>query len=82
MIYVRVNDAFDKLGDNIIYSKILNSIFFFVPEKQNDEFIKLCQILTKILADECDNDIEKLIIYISQGIIKKSSFLGKIKPLT
>ena len=82
MIYVRVNDAFDKLGDNIIYSKILNSIFFFVPEKQNDEFIKLCQILTKILADKCDNDIEKLIIYISQGIIKKSSFLGKIKPLT
>ena len=85
MIYVRVNDAFDKNGQNIVYTKILNSIFFLTPEKQNDEFIKLCQILTQFLTNDCGNDIEKLMIYInyiSKGINKKPSLLSKIIPLT
>ena len=82
MIYVRITDAFDKTGDNVVYSKILNSIFFFVPEKQNDEFIQLCQILSQALMNECDNDIEKLMLYISQGTIQKPPLLTYIKPLT
>ena len=82
MIYVRVIDAFDKNKDKIVYSKILNSIYFFTSEKQNDEFIKLCQIFSQILINECDNDIEKLMIYISQGIIQKPPSLIYIKPLT
>ena len=82
MIYIRITDAFDKSGDNIIYSKILNSIFFFVPEKQNDEFIQLCQILNQVLINQCDNDIEKLMFYISQGIAQKPPLLTYIKPLT
>ena len=82
MMYARIIDAFDKNKDKIIYSKILNSIYFFIPEKQNDEFIKLCQFLTQTLINECDNDIEKLMNYISQGIIKKPLSLTYIKPLT
>ena len=85
MIYVRVTDAFDKNEHNIVYTKILNSIYFFTPEKQNDEFIKLCQILTQFLVNECGNDIEKLMIYInyiSKGINKKPSLLSKVNPLT
>ena len=81
-MYARIIDAFDKNKDKIIYSKILNSIYFFTPEKQNDEFIKLCQFLTQTLINECDNDIEKLMNYISQGIIKKPLSLTYIKPLT
>ena len=82
MIYVRIIDAFDQSGDNIIYSKILNSIFFLVPEKQNDEFITLCKILSNILTEECDNDFEKLMLYISNGIIQKPHSLNIAKPLT
>ena len=82
MVYVRVNDALDKNGEKIIYSKILNSIYYYIPEKQDDNFIKLCQILSQVLKDKCNDDIEKLIFYISEGIQKKSSSLNTLKPLT
>ena len=82
LIYIRITDSLDKDTNKIIYSKILNSIFFYIPEKQNDEFIVLCQILSKILVNECDNDLEKLYYYISKGKIKKPSYINKIKPLT
>ena len=81
MIYLRVIDALDK-NDKVIYSKILNSIFFFIPEKQNDEFITLCQILIQVLTNECDNDLDKLMNYISQGIVQKPTLLTHLKPLT
>ena len=82
LVYIRITDSLDMNTSKVIYSKILNSIYFFIPEKQNDEFIKLCQILSQILLKECDNDLEKLFNYINKGIIKKSYFIGTIKPLT
>ena len=82
LVYIRITDALDKNTSKVIYLKILNSIFFYIPEKQNDEFIKLCQILSQVLMKECNNDLEILFNYISKGIIKKPYFISSIKPLT
>ena len=40
------------------------------------------KFFSQILLKECDNDLEKLFNYINKGIIKKSYFIGTIKPLT
>ena len=79
--FVRISDALDDNGD-VIYSKILNIIYFYTEEKLNDSFTHLCQILSQILLNKCENDVEKLMFFIEIGIPKKSNSLNVHKPLS
>ena len=81
MKFVRISDACDH-NDNVIYSKILNIIFFYTEEKLNDGFIHLCEVLSKILLDKCENDVEKLMYLIDIGVPKKTTNMIAPKPLT
>ena len=81
MRFVRISDACDEIG-NVIYSKILNIIYFYTEEKLNDGFTHLCQVLSGILLNKCENDVEKLMYLIEIGIPKKSNSLNVHKPLT
>ena len=81
MKFVRISDACDH-NDNVIYSKILNIIFFYTEEKLNDGFIHLCEVLSKILMDKCENDVEKLMYLIDIGVPKKTTNMIAPKPLT
>ena len=80
MKFVRISDACDN-NNNVIYSKILDIIYFYTEEKLNDGFIHLCQLLSKVLLNKCENDIEKLMFLIDIGVPKKSNSLNVHKPL-
>ena len=80
MKFVRISDGLDNF-DNVIYPKILNVIYFYTEEKLNDSFTQLCQTLSQILVNKCDNDIEKLMFLIDIGVPKKSKTLTVHKPL-
>ena len=81
MRFTRITDMFDKYGD-IIYPEVLNLIFFYNKEKLSDPFSKLCQLLSNIVKNECNNDIECLMYLISEGNSKKLTSLSIHKPLT
>ena len=81
MKFVRISDACDH-NDNVIYSKILNIIYFYTEEKLNDGFTHLCEVLSRILLDKCENDVEKLMYLIDIGVAKKSNRIIAHKPLT
>ena len=81
MKFVRISDAIDQ-NDNVIYPKILDIIYFYTEEKLNDGFTHLCQILSQILINKCENDVEKLMYLIDIGIPKKSNSLNYPRPLT
>ena len=81
MRFVRVTDMFDKFGD-IIYPEVLNLIFFYNKERLSDPFSKLCQLLSNILKNECNNDVECLMYLISKGNTKKLTSLTIHKPLS
>ena len=86
MRFIRVNDMFNKKG-NIKYPEVLDFIFFYNKEKLSDKFLNLCLVLSNILKNECNNDIERLLYLISSGSTKKrpvtleeiKKFLEKIK---
>ena len=80
MKFVRISEGFDNF-DNVLYPKILNVIYFYSEEKLNDSFTQLCQTLSQILINKCDNDIEKLMYLIDIGVPKKSKTLAVHKPL-
>ena len=81
MRFVRITDMFDKYG-NIIYPEVLNLIFFYNKERLSDPFSKLCQLLSNILKNECNNDVECLMYLISRGNPKKLTSLSIHKPLS
>ena len=81
MRFVRITDMFDKYG-NIIYPEVLNLIFFYNKERLSDPFSKLCQLLTNILKNQCNNDVECLMYLISRGNPKKLTSLSIHKPLS
>ena len=81
MRFVRISDACDDIG-NVIYFKILDIIYFYMDEKLNDKFIHLCHVLSGILLNKCQNDVEKLMYLIEIGIPKKSNSLNIHQPLT
>ena len=80
MKFVRISDACDNI-DNVIYPKILNIIYFYTEEKLNDGFTHLCEILSQVLLNKCENDIEKFMYLIDIGVPKKSNSLNVHKPL-
>ena len=81
MRFVRITDMFDKYG-NIIYPEVLNLIFFYNKEKLSDPFSKLCLLLSNIVKNKCNNDVECLMYLISKGNPKKTTSLSIHKPLT
>ena len=81
MRFVRIYDGCDHNGD-VIYPKILNVIYFYTEEKLNDGFTHLLEVLSKILLNKCENDIEKFMYLIDIGIPKKSNTMNVHSPLT
>ena len=47
----------------VIYPELLNLINYYNKEKFNDPFIKLCQILSNLLDNNCENKVEKLMLF-------------------
>ena len=81
MMFLRVTDMFDS-NENVKYTELLNLIYYYSKEKLNDPFSNLCLILSNLLSNKCDNDIEKLMYLIDTGIAKKKNTLIVHKPLT
>ena len=81
MRFIRVNDMFNKKG-NIKYPEVLDFIFFYNKEKLSDKFLNLCLVLSNILKNECNNDIERLLYLISSGSTKKTSSFKIHRPVT
>ena len=81
MLFLRVTNMFDKEG-NVIYTKLLNYIYYFCGGKLNDLFTKMCEILCNILQKECQGDIEKLMYLIDTGKAEKKTSLIIHQPLT
>ena len=80
MRFLRVTNMFDKSG-NVKYPDMLNLIFFYNKEKLDDPFTKLCQLLSNLLINECQNDVERLMYLIETGSTKKTNSLVIHKPL-
>ncbi len=81
MRFLRVSNMFDVNG-YVIYPELLNLIYYYNKEKLNDPFIKLCQILSNLLEKNCENKVEKLMVYIqTNGNSTRTSNLIKPKPL-
>ena len=81
MRFIRVTDMFDKFG-NIKYPDVLDLIFFYNKDKLSDEFSHLCLLLSNILKNECDNDVERLLYLIAKGTTKKATSLLVHRPVT
>ena len=81
MRFIRVTDMFDKHG-NIKYPDVLDLIFFYNKEKLSDKFSNLCLVLSNILKNQCDNDVERLLYLISSGTKKKATSLKIHRPVT
>ena len=81
MRFLRITNMFNNSGE-VKYPEVLNLIFFYNKEKFNDKFIKLCQVLANFLANECKNDVERLMYLIEKGTTKKANIIGIHKPLT
>ena len=81
MRFIRITDMFDKYG-NVKYPDVLNLIFFYNKDKLSDQFSRLCLLLSNILKNECDNDVERLMYLISKGTTKKATSLKVHRPLT
>ena len=74
LLFLRVTNMFDKAG-NVLYTKLLNYIYYFGSEKLNDPFTKMCEILCTFLTKECDEDIEKLMYLIDTGLTQKKNII-------
>ena len=81
LLFLRVTNMFDKAG-NVLYTKLLNYIYYFGSEKLNDPFTRMCEILCTFLTKECDEDIEKLMYLIDTGLTQKKTSLNIHQPLT
>ena len=81
MRFIRVTDMFDKFG-NIKYPEVLDLIFFYNKDKLSDQFSHLLLLLSNIIKNECDNDIERLLYLISKGTTKKATSLVIHRPIT
>ena len=81
LLFLRVTNMFDKSG-NVLYTKLLNYIYYFCEEKLNDPFTRMCEILSNHLIKDCDEDIEKLMYLIDTGIAQKRTSLIIHQPLS
>ena len=61
---------------------MLDLIFFYNKEKLSDKFSNLCLVLSNILKNQCDNDVERLLYLISSGTTKKATSLKIHRPVT
>ena len=81
MRFLRITNMFNKQGE-VKYPELLNLIFFYNNDKLNDQFMKLCHVLSNHLKNECKNDVESLMYLIEKGSTKKANIIGIHKPLT